>query len=138
ILNLGLVKFKMDQTVKLASKFKNLEKLTVSLKDYPNGGPKALDNNEVQRWKDELKAYKSNVPTICIESTSFLNTRRGVEYVVLMASILEGVGRVAFKPYGSGKMLRNPLKNVQHALKRPVYKNCEYVHSVEFCMDDKL
>ncbi|KAJ2721807.1 hypothetical protein GGI07_003741 [Coemansia sp. Benny D115] len=126
----------MDQIVKLASKFKNLDKLTVTLKDYPNGGLKAPDNKEVQRWKDELKAYTSNVRTICIESTSFPNSRRGVEFVVLMASILEGVGKVAFKPYGRGNKLRNPLKNVQFALKRPVYKNCEYVHNIDFCMDD--
>ncbi|KAJ2718080.1 hypothetical protein GGI07_005890, partial [Coemansia sp. Benny D115] len=110
----------MDQIVKLASKFKNLDRLTVALKDYPNGGLKAPNNNEVQRWKDELKAYTSNARTICIESTSFPNSRRGVEYVVLMASILEGVGKIAFKPYSSGNKLRNPLKNVQFALKRPV------------------
>ncbi|KAJ2721330.1 hypothetical protein GGI07_004057 [Coemansia sp. Benny D115] len=104
-LNLSEMEFTMDQIVKLASKFKNLDKLTVALKDYPNRGLKAPDNNEVQRWKGELKAYTSNVRTICIESTSFPNSRRGVEYVVLMANILEGVGRVAFKPYGSGDNL---------------------------------
>ncbi|KAJ2722076.1 hypothetical protein GGI07_003563, partial [Coemansia sp. Benny D115] len=126
--------FTMDQIVKLASKFTNLDRLTVTLKDYPDGGLEAPDNNEVQRWRDELKAYTSNVRTICINSTSFPNSRRYVEYVVLMASILEGVGKVAFKPYIIENKLCNPLKDVQYALKRPVYVKCEYVHSVDFCM----
>ncbi|KAJ2719128.1 hypothetical protein GGI07_005393, partial [Coemansia sp. Benny D115] len=85
------MKFTMDQIVQLASKFKNLDILTVTLKDYPDGGLEAPDDNEVQWWKNELKAYTSNVRTICIEDTSFSNSRRGVEYVVLIASILEGV-----------------------------------------------
>ncbi|KAJ2726875.1 metalloprotease [Coemansia sp. Benny D115] len=81
----------MDQIVKLASKFKNLDTFSVVLKDYPNGGPKAPDNNEVQQWKAKLKAYTSNVRTICIKRTRFPNSRRCVEFVVLMASILEAM-----------------------------------------------
>ncbi|KAJ2722587.1 hypothetical protein GGI07_003230, partial [Coemansia sp. Benny D115] len=50
--DLGRIEFTIDQIVKLVSKFKNLDILTVTLKDYPNGGLEAPDDNEVRRWKD--------------------------------------------------------------------------------------
>ncbi|KAJ2724439.1 hypothetical protein GGI07_001951 [Coemansia sp. Benny D115] len=135
-IDLGGIELTVDSIVILLSKFKNLAKLNVALKDYPDGGLKAPDNDEIQRWQGELKSCKSNIRTICIEGTSFPNSRRGAECVVLMASILQGVGRIAFKPYKKGNALYNPLKNIQFALKRPIYKKHPYVHSVIFCMEN--